>query len=50
VIVSHVMGIPLEESALQLAPAGAAVATAAAVAARGVVARLRLRLRSALRR
>ena len=48
-IVGHVMGIPLEESALQLAPAGAAVVMAAAVAVRSVGARLR-RVRSTLRR
>ena len=32
--VAHVMGIPFEESVLQLAPAGAAIVTAAAIAGR----------------
>ena len=32
-IVGHVMGIPVEESVLQLAPAGANVITAVAIAA-----------------
>jgi hypothetical protein len=41
VIVAHVMGIPIEESILQLAPAGAAVATALAVAVRASLGRLR---------
>jgi hypothetical protein len=33
-IVAHIMGIPIEESASQLVPAGAAMATAVAVGAR----------------
>jgi hypothetical protein len=45
VIVAHVMGFPLEESALQLAPAGAAMATAVAFAGRAGLDRLRRRLR-----
>jgi hypothetical protein len=35
---AHVMGIPVEESALSLAPAGAAVLTGAAVVARAKLA------------
>jgi len=45
VIVAHVMGIPVEESVLQLAPAGAAVVTAVAIAGRASLGRLRRRLR-----
>jgi hypothetical protein len=45
VIVAHIMGIPVEESVLQLAPAGAAIATAVAIAGRTTVGRLRRRLR-----
>jgi hypothetical protein len=41
VIVGHVFGIPVEESVLQLAPAGAAIATALAIAARTSLRRLR---------
>ena len=33
-ILAHVMGIPVEESALQLAPAGAAAITIVAIAGR----------------
>ena len=44
-IVAHVMGIPIEESVLQLAPAGAAMATAVAIAGRASLGRLRRRLR-----
>lgn len=44
-IVAHVMGIPVEESVLQLAPAGAATVTAVAIAGRAGLARLRRRLR-----
>lgn len=44
-IVGHVMGLPVEESVLQLAPAGAAVVTALAVAGRVQLDRLRRRLR-----
>ena len=33
-IVAHIMGIPVEESVLQLAPAGAAMVTAVAIAGR----------------
>jgi hypothetical protein len=45
VIVAHIMGIPVEESFLQLAPAGAAIVTSAAIAGRLGLARLRRRLR-----
>jgi hypothetical protein len=44
-IVAHVMGIPVEESVLQLAPAGAAMVTAVAFAGRASLARLRRRFR-----
>jgi hypothetical protein len=40
VIVAHIMGIPVEESFLQLVPVGAAVATAVAVAGRARLRRL----------
>ncbi|HZO98098.1 MAG TPA: hypothetical protein VFB42_12075 [Gaiellaceae bacterium] len=43
-IVGHAMGLPVEETVLQLAPAGAAIATAAAIGARAALARLRRRL------
>jgi len=45
VIVAHVMGIPIEESVLQLAPLGAAMVTAVAVAGRASLGRLRRRVR-----
>jgi hypothetical protein len=41
VIVAHIMGIPVEESVLQLAPAGAAMAMAVAIAGRTTLGRLR---------
>ena len=44
-IVAHVMGIPIEESVLQLAPAGVAMVTAVAIAGRASLSRLRRRLR-----
>jgi hypothetical protein len=40
-IVAHIMGIPVEESILQLAPVGAAIVTALAIAVRTTVDRLR---------
>jgi hypothetical protein len=46
VITAHVMGLPIEESVLQLAPVGVASASVVAIAAR---ARLR-QLRRCLRR
>jgi hypothetical protein len=44
-ILGHIIGIPVEESVLQLAPAGAAIATAVAIAGRASLGRLRRRLR-----
>jgi hypothetical protein len=44
-IVAHILGIPLEESVLQLAPSGAAMVTAVAIAGRMRLGRLRRRLR-----
>jgi hypothetical protein len=40
VIVAHIMGIPIEESVLQFAPAGAAIVTAVVIAARTTLDRL----------
>jgi hypothetical protein len=40
VILGHIMGIPVEESVLQLAPAGAATTTLLALAGRTWVGRL----------
>jgi uncharacterized membrane protein AbrB (regulator of aidB expression) len=40
-MVGHVMGLPVEESVLALAPAGAAAVTAFAIAARTTLDRLR---------
>jgi hypothetical protein len=40
-MLAHVMGIPVEESVVQLAPAGAAIVTSAAIAGRLGLARLR---------
>jgi hypothetical protein len=45
VILGHIAGIPVEESVLQLAPAGAALATIVAIAGRSSLDRLRRRLR-----
>jgi hypothetical protein len=42
-MVAHIRGIPFEESVLQLAPAGAAMATAVAIAGRTGLGRLRRR-------
>jgi hypothetical protein len=44
VIFEHIMGLPIEESVFQLAPAGAAVVTAVAVAGRARLGSLRQRL------
>ncbi len=44
-IIGHIAGIPVEESVLQLAPAGAAIVTAVAIAGRLGLGRLRGRLR-----
>jgi hypothetical protein len=43
VIVAHVLGLPVEESVLQLAPAGAAIATGVMIAVRTMLERLRPR-------
>ena len=40
-IVAHIIGVPLEESVLLLAPAGAAIATALVCAGRTTLRRLR---------
>jgi hypothetical protein len=44
-MLAHVMGLPVEEGVLQLAPAGAATATLLAMAGRAELARLLARLR-----
>jgi hypothetical protein len=44
-MLAHVMGIPIEESVLQLAPAGAATATLIAMVGRTELGRLLDRLR-----
>jgi hypothetical protein len=44
-VIAHIMGIPVEESLFQLAPAGATV-TAVMVTARVTLGRLRRRLRA----
>jgi hypothetical protein len=48
VIAYHIMGIPIEESVLALAPAGAAIATAVVIAGRSTLGRLRGRVRREL--
>jgi hypothetical protein len=40
-VIAHVLGLPIEESVLQLAPAGAAIMTAVAMAGRTSLGRLR---------
>jgi hypothetical protein len=45
VIVAHIMGLPVEESVLQLAPAGAAAVTIFGVAGRTTFGRLVSRIR-----
>jgi hypothetical protein len=47
-MLAHMMGIPVEESVLQLAPAGAAIVTAVAIAGRTTLGRLRRRLLAAI--
>jgi hypothetical protein len=42
-MIAHVMGLPVEESVLQLAPTGAAIVTAVAIAGRTTLGRLRRR-------
>jgi hypothetical protein len=44
-MLAHIMGIPVEEGVLQLAPAGAAMLTALAIAGRKSLGRLQRRLR-----
>jgi hypothetical protein len=44
-IVAHIFGIPVEESVLQLAPAGAVTATIVAVAGRSTLNRFFARIR-----
>ena len=44
-ILGHIAGIPVEESVLQLAPAGAAMAAVVAIVGRTGLDRLRRRLR-----
>jgi hypothetical protein len=43
-VIAHIMGLPIEESLLQLAPAGAALMTAVAFAGRTALGHLRRRL------
>jgi hypothetical protein len=43
VILAHVMGLPIEESVVQLMPAGAAMVTVVVIAGRATFARLRRR-------
>jgi len=45
VILGHIQGIPVEESVLQLAPVGAGMVTAIAIAGRARLRRLSRRLR-----
>jgi hypothetical protein len=44
-MLGHIMGLPIEESVVQLAPAGALMVTAAAIAGRTTLGRLRRRRR-----
>ena len=44
-MIAHIMGIPIEESVLQLVPAAAAMMTAVVVAGRTRLGRIRRRLR-----
>ena len=46
-IVGHVMGLPIEENVMQLAPAGGAILAWVAIAGRTGLARLRQRLTGA---
>jgi hypothetical protein len=45
VIVAHVIGLPVEEGVVQLAPAGAATVTLVALAGRATLERLWARMR-----
>jgi hypothetical protein len=42
-VIAHIMGLPVEESVLQLVPAGAAMMTVVAVASRKALDRIRRR-------
>jgi hypothetical protein len=44
-VIAHIMGLPIEESVLQLAPVGAAMLSVVAIAGRTWLDRLRRRLR-----
>jgi hypothetical protein len=43
VMLAHIMGMPVEETVLQFAPAGAVTVTAFAIAGRRLLSRLRRR-------
>jgi hypothetical protein len=43
-VIAHIMGLPIEESVLQLAPVGAAMLSVVAIASRPAIDRLRRRL------
>jgi ABC-type proline/glycine betaine transport system permease subunit len=49
-ILGHVFGIPVEENAIQLAPAGAATVTLIAIAGRTKLGQLQRRFRRRMRR
>jgi hypothetical protein len=49
-MLGHVMGLPVEEGVLQVAPVAAAMLTATAIAGRTTLGRLRRRLRDGERR
>jgi len=42
-VIAHILGLPVEESVLQLVPAGAAMMTLVAVAGRNALTRMRRR-------
>jgi hypothetical protein len=48
-VIAHIMGLPVEESVLQLLPAGAAMMTLVAVAGRNALDRIRRRPGSSAR-
>jgi hypothetical protein len=50
VIVAHVMGLPVEESLLQLMPAGAVIGAATGIAVRTTIDRMRRLRRNTARR
>jgi hypothetical protein len=45
-VIAHIVGLPVEESVLQLVPAGAAMMTLVAVASRNALDRMRRRPRT----